>query len=464
VARLSLAEVARGTEGVLLRGDPGAVVDSFSIDTRTLKPGDVFFALVGPHHDAHRFVAEAVRQGARMVVIARGRAGDVPGDAAVLRVADTTRALQDLASWVRHRKQLKVVGITGSSGKTTTKEMAASVMEEAMPTLKSTGNLNNTYGLPLSLLGLMDTHRAAVLEMGMSYPGEMAILARVADPDVGVLLNVHPVHLEHFPSLAAIADAKGELFRGMREDAVAVYNAEDPEAARVSLPFPGTRIGFGFGEEAQVRATDLQPTPSGGTAFRIAGLGEPLSAEIRFPGRHHVANALAAAASAYAAGASRDAIQRGLEKTRPLPMRGAILEFSGSIRVMDETYNSNPAAMEKTLEALSRLPARRKIVASGDMLELGPSEVEAHRALGETVARSGAEFFVAVGPLSKNAAESARRAGVKEVRHFDDAAAAGAFLAPSLAPGDFVLVKGSRGMTMERIIEAIRSLHGQEES
>ncbi|MCI0655530.1 MAG: UDP-N-acetylmuramoyl-tripeptide--D-alanyl-D-alanine ligase, partial [Acidobacteria bacterium] len=260
MARISLAQAARGTEGVLLRGDPGTMVDSFSIDTRTLKPGDVFFALVGVNHDAHRFVPEAIRKGAKVVVISRGRSGDFPGEAAVLRVADTTRALQDLACWVRHQQEVKVLGITGSSGKTTTKEMAAAIMGNAMPTLKSTGNLNNTYGLPLCLLGLESTHRAAVLEMGMSYAGELTVLAAIADPDVGVLINVHPVHLEHFPSVSAIADAKGELFRGMREDAVAVYNADDSQSTRVALPFPGKKIGFGFGEGAQVRAVGRRPT------------------------------------------------------------------------------------------------------------------------------------------------------------------------------------------------------------
>ena len=440
------------------------MVDSFSIDTRTLKPGDVFFALVGENHDAHRFVPEAIRKGAKVVVISRGRSGDFPGEAAVLRVADTTRALQDLACWVRHRQEVKVLGITGSSGKTTTKEMAAAIMEDSTPTLKSTGNLNNTYGLPLCLLGLESTHRAAVLEMGMSYPGELTTLAAIADPDVGVLINVHPVHLEHFPSLSAIADAKGELFRGMRRDAVAVYNADDPESTRVALPFPGRKIGFGFAEGATVRAANLQPTPSGGTAFDLLLEGERLPVEIHFPGRHHVANAVAAAAGAWACGVEGSALQSGLSRVRPLPMRGAMLRFTGEVRVLDETYNSNPKAMERTLETLSAIPARRKVVVSGDMLELGPTGEQAHRLLGEQVAGAGAALFVAVGPLSRLAAESAGKAGVTEVRTFESSAAAADFLAPALTDGDLVLVKGSRGMVMERIVDAIRASRGQEET
>jgi UDP-N-acetylmuramoyl-tripeptide--D-alanyl-D-alanine ligase len=342
--------------------------------------------------------------------------------------------------------------------------MTAAAMEEAMPTLKSAGNLNNTFGLPLCLLGLGPDHRAAVLEMGMSYPGELTRLAAVADPDVGVLTNVYPVHLEHFPSLAAIADAKGELFRGMRGDAVAVYNADDPEATRVALPFPGRKIGFGFSGRAEVRADGLESLPAGSTRFRLTGTGEDLGVEIPFPGRHHVANALAAAAAAHAAGADGMAIRRGLARTRPLPMRGALLRMKGSVRVLDETYNSNPKAMERTLETLSRMPAERKVVAAGDMLELGPAGKEAHRAMGEEVARSGAALFVAVGELSELAAESARAAGLAQVRHFPDSAAAAAWTAAALRPGDLVLVKGSRGMAMERIVEAIRSSLGMEEA
>jgi UDP-N-acetylmuramoyl-tripeptide--D-alanyl-D-alanine ligase len=463
MARLSLAEAARGTEGVLLRGDPGTTVGSYSIDTRTLKRGDLFFALAGPNHDAHRFVPEALGKGAAGVVISRGRVTDFPGDAAIIRVPDTTRALQDLGRWIRHRQAVKVIGITGSTGKTTTKEMTAAVMEEAMPTLKSRGNLNNTFGLPLCLLEMEPAHQAAVLEMGMSYPGELKLLASIADPDVGVLTNVYPVHLEHFPSLAAIADAKGELFRGMREDATAVYNADDAEATRVALLFPGRKIGFGFTERAEVRAAELRHETPGSTRFRLIGAGADLDVEIAFPGRHHVANSLAAAAAAHAAGAGPEAIRRGLARTRPLPMRGALLRLRGPVQILDETYNSNPRAMERALETLAAMPASRKIVAAGDMLELGPSEAEAHRALGENVAQSGAALFVAVGPLSRLAAESARAAGVPEVRHFHDSAAAAAWTAGAVRPGDLILVKGSRGIAMERVVEALRTSLGAEE-
>jgi len=463
MARINLAELARCTKGVLLRGDPEKTVEAFSIDTRTLKAGALFFALVGPNHDAHRFVPEAIRKGAAAVVIARGQETDLPGDASILRVEETTRALQDLGRWVRNRQPVRVLGITGSSGKTTTKEMAAAVLSEAMPTFKSAGNLNNLYGLPLSLLHLQPEHRAAVLEMGMSYAGELARLTEIADPDVGVLTNVYPVHLAHFSSLSALADAKGELFRGMRNEAHVVYNADDVEATRVALPFPGRKTGFGFSERADVRATDLSALPGGGTRFRLTGAGENLGAEIPFPGRHHVANALAAAAAALAFGVRGEAIRCGLSRTKPLPMRGALLSLKGGVRILDETYNSNPKAMERALETLQSIPAARKVVAAGDMLELGDSEREAHRWMGELVTRSGVELFVAVGSLSELSAESARRAGLAEAHHFADAALAAPWLAAVLKPGDLVLVKGSRGIGMERVVETIRSFLGGEE-
>ncbi len=435
MARISLAEASRGTEGVLVRGDGRSTVESFSIDTRTLKGGDLFFALVGPSHDAHAFVPEAIRKGAAAVVISRGGTDEFPGASAIIRVPDTTRALQDLGRRIRKRQPVRVVGITGSTGKTTTKEMTAAVMEEAMPTFKSTGNLNNLYGLPLSLLALEPHHRCAVLEMGMSYAGELARLAEIADPDVGVLTNVYPVHQEHFPSLSAIGDAKGELFRGMRMDAIAVFNADDPEATRVARPFPGRKIGFGFSGKAEVRAREIDSLPSGDTRFRLM-----------------------------APGVDGEAIRKGLVRTKPLPMRGALLRLKGEVRILDETYNSNPRAMERTLETLSSMTARRKVVAAGDMLELGPLEKEAHRILGQQVAGAGAELFLAVGPLSELAAASAREGGVPEVRHFPDSASAAAWLAAAVRPGDLILVKGSRGIAMERIVEAIRAILGREET
>jgi len=226
----------------------------------------------------------------------------------------------------------------------------------------------------------------------------------------------------------------------------------------------GRKISFGFTEGCDVRAVELRPTPAGGTAFRIEGLNTTIGVEIPFPGRHHVANALAAAAAAHAAGAGPEAIRAGLARTRPLPMRGALLRFPGDVRVLDETYNSNPKAMERTLETLASTDARRKVVASGDMRELGPSETEAHLVLGRQVAASGASLFVAVGPLSRHAADAARAAGLSDTHHFEDAAAAAGFLAGALQAGDLVLVKGSRGMAMERLIEAIRAARGAEEA
>ncbi|MGH9750341.1 MAG: UDP-N-acetylmuramoyl-tripeptide--D-alanyl-D-alanine ligase, partial [Candidatus Polarisedimenticolia bacterium] len=264
MARLSLDELARATRGRLLPGTvPPAggaahVVAGYSIDSRTVAPGDLFFAIVGPRNDGHRFVADALAKGAVGAVVSGGGPGRFPGAPMLIRVEDTTRALQEAGAHVRRRRPLKVVGITGSAGKTTAKELTAAVLKERYRVHKSEGNLNNTYGLPLVLLRMPDDCEAAVLEMGMSYHGEIATLCGIADPDVGVILNVLPVHLEHFKGLDDIARAKGELFRGLRTDAVAVFNTDDPRVRRMGRAVRGPKIPYGIAARGAVAARAAQ--------------------------------------------------------------------------------------------------------------------------------------------------------------------------------------------------------------
>ncbi|HZM69608.1 MAG TPA: UDP-N-acetylmuramoyl-tripeptide--D-alanyl-D-alanine ligase, partial [Candidatus Cryosericum sp.] len=316
MARLRLAEIASAVQGDLAPGgatadaagretaDPGdRVVAGYSIDSRTLVAGDLFFAIVGPRVDGHDFVAAAVQKGAAAVVVARGGAATWKEAPAVIKVADTTRALQDLGAHVRRGRPLKVVGITGSAGKTTAKELTAAVLSTRLRTHRSEGNLNNAYGLPLALLRMEDACQAAVLEMGMSYRGEIARLVEIADPDVGVILNVLRVHLEHFGSIDGIAQAKGELFAGMRKDAIAAYNADDPRVARLGRAFPGRSIPFGLKAKGrEVSAEALTPLGLAGSRFLLKHGKETTPVEIGLAGRHHVYNALAAAAAGYACG------------------------------------------------------------------------------------------------------------------------------------------------------------------
>ncbi len=460
---LSLEQIARAARGRVVLGarppERGAahVVEGYSIDSRTVKAGELFFAIVGPRLDGHEFVKAAFARGAVAAVVMRGRTSRYAEAPALIGVQDTTRALQDVAAHVRRSRPLRVVGITGSAGKTTAKELTAAVLGRRFRVLKSEGNLNNAYGLPLMLLRLRDDQEAAVLEMGMSYKGEIARLAEIADPDIGAILNVLRVHLEHFGSLEKIARAKGELFRGMRRDAVAVYNADDRLVARLGKRFPGDTVPYGItARAARVRADDIAIEGLSGTRFVLSHAGERVPIRLALPGRHNVHNALAAAAIGFAAGLPAGAIRDGLETARPASMRGVLHRTRGGIDVLDDSYNSNPTAMERAIESLrAATPRGRRVLVAGDMLELGAYERAAHVRVGRQAAQAGLDLFVAVGPLSARAASAARAAGAPEVRHFPDAAEAASYVATAVRPGDLVLVKGSRGMKMERVVQAL---------
>ncbi|HKB08296.1 MAG TPA: UDP-N-acetylmuramoyl-tripeptide--D-alanyl-D-alanine ligase [Candidatus Polarisedimenticolia bacterium] len=463
MARLSLASIARAVHGEVVLGTrpprAGAEheVDGYSIDSRTVKPGELFFAIVGPRFDGHEFVKAAVERGAVAAVVAKGTAATHPDAPALVRVKDTTRALQDLGAHVRRLRPLRVVGITGSAGKTTAKEMTAAVLGQRFKVLKSEGNLNNTYGLPLVLLGLQEDHEVAVLEMGMSYHGEITRLVEIADPDAGAILNVLRVHLEHFGSLEKIAEAKGELFEGMRRDATAVFNADDRLVARLGAAFKGPKIPYGLvAKKARVRAEAIEVEGLAGSHFILKTDDGSVPVRLALPGRHNVFNALAAASLGLAMGLQCESIRRGLEAVRPASMRGVLHRLASGAEILDDSYNSNPAAMERAIESLQAAsPRGRRVLVSGDMLELGSYEVQAHARLGRQVAEAGIDLFVAVGPLSRRAADSARAAGARDVKHVPDSEAAADLVASAVQPGDLILVKGSRGMRMERVVQAL---------
>ena len=307
------------------------------------------------------------------------------------------------------------------------------------------------------LLRLGADHETAVLEMGMSYKGEIARLVEIADPDVGAILNVLRVHLEHFGTLDKIAEAKGELFRGMRKDAVAVYNADDRLVTRLGREFAGPGISYGIGaRQARVRAEAIEVEGLGGSRFVLRHDGRSVPVRLSLPGRHNIYNALAAASIGVACGLDDEEIRHGLESARPAGMRGVLHRLPNGIEVLDDSYNSNPAAMERTIEALTAAkPRGRRVLVSGDMLELGVYGGRAHTRLGKLAAEAGIDLFVAVGPQSARAAEAARAAGAIEVRHFPDSESAAPFVVSAARPGDLILVKGSRGMKMERVVEAL---------
>lgn len=456
MARLSLEEILQATGGIQVGGRGNPIFASYSIDSRTLARNDLFVAIVGPNHDGHAFIPEAVRKGSGGLIVSREVSAELRGEVPTVRVGDTHTALKDLATHVRERSPLRVIGVTGSAGKTTTKEMAHLVLSGQFTSYASPGNLNNLYGLPLALLRMPEGTDTAVLEMGMSSSGELRRIARIARPDVGCLTNILAVHLKFFDSLEGIAAAKAELFEELSPESLAIWNLDDPKVAAIGRRFPGRSITFGLGSAADWTATAIRDRGLAGTSFRLQGGNGSMDVNLAAPGRHNLRNSLAAAAIGDACGVPLDRIAAGLEAFRPVRMRGESRTLPNGARVIDECYNSNPQAMEEVLAWFSGLttPGRR-IVASGDMLELGMQERRAHQALGERIAEVAPDLFIGVGPLHREAIEAARAAGLADSRHFASASAAGDFLAGWIRDGDLLLVKGSRGLQMEIIIQRL---------
>jgi UDP-N-acetylmuramoyl-tripeptide--D-alanyl-D-alanine ligase len=371
----------------------------------------------------------------------------------VIPVEDTLLALQELSLLHRQRFSLPVIGITGTNGKTTTKEMLAGVLRQRGPVLKNEGNLNNHIGVPLTLLKLNDRHQSAVIEMGMSGPGEISLLTRLAIPLVGIITNVGPAHLEFLGTTDAVAHAKGELLEGMRADGTAVLNAEDRYFETLREKFPGRTLAFGITESADVRATDIVPRRDATEMMLHAG-GRSVPLRLRTVGRHNISNALAAAAAATALAVPLETVKAGLEGFRPVPLRSELREIQGRT-VLADCYNANPASVLAALETLVALGKGRTVAVLGDMLELGVTAVEAHRDIGRAAARLHIDLLIGVGPLGRHIAEGARAAGMAEHQAAEAAtpSQAAALLRERSRAGDAVLVKGSRGMKMETILE-----------
>jgi UDP-N-acetylmuramoyl-tripeptide--D-alanyl-D-alanine ligase len=448
---VSAPELIRATGGRPLAGDEATTFPRVVIDSRQAGEGDLFFAIVGPRYDGHDFVAKALGAGAAGAVVSSRPAGPLPNGCLLVQVEETTRALGDLAAALRRREELTVVAVTGSAGKTTTKEMARAALAADRPAAANPGNLNNLWGLPLSLLNLPEGARAAVLEMGMSASGEIARLTEIADPDVGVITNVGPAHLEHFEDVDAIGRAKGELFAGMRPEGTAIVNADDPRVQALGAAFPGKTTSFSAeGAEADLSAVGLRGDLVDGASFAIEG--RPV--RLGLAGRHAAANALAALAAAEAVGVEREAGLAAIESVRPLPGRGRAERLEGGTVLVDETYNANPDAVASVLRSLAETRWEgRKVLVLGDMLELGERGSDLHRDALLQARNAGVDLLVAVGPLTGAACELAVE---MEFERFADSAEAAGARARLVRPGDLVVVKGSRGMAMERFTEALR--------
>lgn len=434
----------------------------YSIDSRTLTAGQLFFAIRGPRFDGHQFVGQALDRGAVGAVVEHTYRAHCPPPVAagLLAVRDTAEALQQLALAVRRKWGKAVVAVTGSTGKSTTKEMTAAILGERFTVLKSQGNLNNYYGLPLTLLALKPAHDVAVVELAMSAPGEIALLTRIAEPQVGVVTNVAPVHLQFFDSVDSIARAKRELVDNLSSSATVVLNFDDVRVRRFAEGFAGRTLTFGFEAGADFRALEVGPGIGGGTQFRVAGPGFDGRFNLVLPGQHNIQNALAAIAAASVFGATPEECRRALARFQPLPQRSEILTLPGGVTVISDCYNSNPLAMEKMLETLATWPgAQRRVVVAGEMLELGASAPELHRQVGRKCSSSGVEWLIAVQGDGRYFLEGAQEAGLAKERgqFFDHAGDAGEFCQGLLQPGDVVLVKGSRAVHLEKVVELLQS-------
>lgn len=435
-------------------------IKGVSIDSRKIKEGELFVAIKGDRFDGHDFVPEVMKKGAWGAIVDKSiletQFGKIGGFPNIIPVEDTLRALQEMSFLHRNKFTLPMVGITGSNGKTTTKEMVAGILKQKGPVLKNEGNLNNHIGVPLTLMQLEKDHRAAVVEMGMSALGEIDLLARLVQPDVGVITNIGPAHLEFLGSLDRVAEAKAELLGNIRANGVAVLNADDPYFKTLKNKWSGRVLSFGIEQRADVQASDIRQDKEF-TDFTIEAEGLKVNVRLRAVGRHNIYNALAAAAAAIAVGMPLDAVKYGLDDFTPVAMRSELKVVKGRT-VLADYYNANPGSVRAALETLVTLrPGARSVAVLGDMLELGPSSPEEHRAIGRIAARLGVDVLITVGPLAKHLLEGAREAGMAKERLFAFAAGSHAKAAARLEKesknGDAVLIKGSRGMKMEKILE-----------
>jgi len=459
---LTLAEVAMGAGAVLealasVENEGALVATGYSIDSRTIEPGELFFAVRGERLDGHDFVAAAFERGAVAAVVSRARAASLPDGALahpLLIAEDPLLALQSLASHVRRQWGHLVVAITGSAGKTTTKEAVAAALSTKFKVLKSLGNLNNGFGLPLQLLRLAPEHEMAVVEMGMNHSGEISALARIATPDWGVITNVGTAHIENFKEgQAGIARAKFELIAALPASGVAFLNCDDAYAAQFGRDFQGRTVYFGSGPCADPQILSVTENLDGLHIRYRAGERDG-GFTLQMLGAHNASNALAGLAVALEAGVDLDAAVKAVAALAAGDKRGQVIQIAGAT-ILNDSYNSNPEALRAMIRTLAARPAEgRRILVAGEMLEMGEHGPALHAACGRAAAAASLDLVVAVQGNAEHLATAACAGGVPAM-FLRDADSAAQWLAQNLRAGDVVLVKGSRGVRLERAIEAV---------
>jgi UDP-N-acetylmuramoyl-tripeptide--D-alanyl-D-alanine ligase len=458
-------EILKATGGELLCGNQEQTrgFEKVSIDSRNISRGDLFVAIVGDVHDGHRFANDVIKQGVGGLVVAKEKTAELPisewqaDQIACVAVTDTLRALGDLAAFHRSRTDVAVVAITGSNGKTTTRQMTAEVVAQKFCALSTIGNYNNQIGVPLTLLRLAPEHRWAVVELGTNSPGEIARLAQICSPDIGVITNIGPAHLEGLGSLDGVMREKEQLIEHLKTGGSAVLNADDRRAFKIAERTEKKVLLFGLSKTAAIRATAVQEKV-GGISFSLDLPRESVTVDLKVPGQFMVINALAAAAVGHLLELSAAEIKSGLEIFKPAWGRMNIFQTASGIHIIDDTYNANPDSMQAAITTLNALRANnRSVFVAGDMLELGARAESLHRQVGAWAATANINKLCVSGEYAEAVAAGAKDAGMKSenivvgsqekiLNHLKD----------SLKPGDWVLVKGSRGAKMDNIVKRIK--------
>lgn len=458
-------EILETTGGTLIRGNADTVFEAVSTDTRESQAGRLFIPLKGERFDGHSFIAAAVEKGATGLLIKEGEEGrlrEITGNVTVIRVPDTLSALGAVACSWRKKFYIPVVAITGSAGKTTTKEMAACIMGLIKKVLKTEGNLNNLVGLPLTMLKIRNEHEIAILEMGTNQPGEIARLSRIASPDVGLIANIGPAHLEGLKSVDMVREEKGELFRNLSESGIAIVNNDDDAVRTLAKRRQGRKVTYGVEADVDVMAENIADVPTGvNFVLRIGADRDKVS--MATVGFHNVMNALAAAAISWALGTDPKTIRRGLQAYNPVPSRMEILTLKNGSFLIDDTYNANPLSVRQALISLKNLKkSYNSVVIMGDMLELGTRAEELHEEVGGFLATTGVATIFLKGELSRVTAAGAKKKGFPAERIFFPSTGEEivGHLSRLLEKGDWVLVKGSRAMRMEEIVKSIVETFG----
>jgi len=454
----SAEQILEVISGSWVSGDRSKTFNGVAIDSRTVKKGQLFVCISGDRFDSHDFILDVIqKEAAGIIVKSKDKIPNEKSTPFIIQVNDTLKALQDLAEFHRSQFDVSILAITGTNGKSTTKEMAASVAKSQFNVLKTEGNKNNHIGLPLTLFNLRAEHEVSVLEMGMSGKGEIKRLAEIAKPKVGIITNISEGHLENLPTIKDVQEAKGELFESLNQDDTAIVNADDPLVLELSRSLRSNIVTYGLKNSADIQADNIKQRGNEGFDFTLHFFNETTPVFLPFLGYCNISNALAAIAAGHTLGLNSQKILSGLKDCKLMPQRMQT-EKRGNITIINDAYNANPRSMEEALITLSSYKTNgKKVFVMGDMLELGRISESAHKNFGKQFSGSSVDLLVAVGPLAQLASQTALDSGVDEnrVRSFENKEESILFLDKSLQAGDCILVKGSRGMRMEQIIEGI---------